>query len=173
MAESKLAAETAEAVVADERLFSNGGGLGLVASTLIRRFSFRKVRILENLRCSSSKDTIVVDDIGAEVELRVNIFVPILALAGEDASVDDADVLCVLAVVLATPGELAVGAPDKTVERDGRRNISLFIGFLALRRKNALGKEDFATSVGKCHRAGAIVIVNTETNDILAEFAYI
>jgi len=129
---------------------------------LTRRFSVGKLRISDDPRSSdsSSEDPIVVEDIWVEIELRVNIFVPHLALADENA-VDDADVLCVLAEVLATPSELAVDAPDESVERDGRRNIGLFIRLLALRRKNALGNEDFATSVGNCHHTGAVVVVNT------------
>jgi len=150
------------AELAVEKDFSNPTAWALATSMLMRIFSFGKSRIIDDLRSSnsSSKDTVVVEDIGFEVELRVDVLVPSLKLAVED-TVDDADVLCVLTEVLATPGELAVGAPDEGIERYGRRNVGLFIRLLALCRENALRNDNFATSVGDCHCASATVDVNT------------
>jgi hypothetical protein len=158
-----LALEMAETPLAVERDFSNPIAWALATSMLMRMFSFGKPRIIDDLRSSdcSSKDTVVVEDIGFEVELRVNVFVPSLELADED-TVDDADVLCVLAEVLATPGELAVGAPDECIERDGRLNVGLFIRFLTLCKENALGNNKIATSVGDRHCASVLIDVNTQ-----------
>jgi len=83
-----------------------------------------------------------------EVELCVNILSPRCFELGVEDTIDDADVLCVLAEVLATPGKVAIYAPDVGIEGDGRRNIGLLVCFQAFCRENALVDDDFATGGG-------------------------
>jgi hypothetical protein len=127
------------------------------------RFSFGELGILDDLRSSGdgSKGTFIVDDIWIEVELRVNILSPGGLELGVEDTVDDADVLCGLAEVLATPAKIAIYVPDVGIERDGRRSIGLLVCFQALRRENAVVDDDFATGGGDCHCAGVIVGINT------------
>jgi hypothetical protein len=126
----------------------------------VGRFSFGKLRIVDDLR-SGSEDTIIVGNMLVEVEFRVNILSRRAPELGIEDTIDDADVLGGMAEALATPDKLAIYIPDEGIERDGRRNIGLLVCFLALRSENALVDDDFATGGRDCHCASAIVDINT------------
>lgn len=124
------------------------------------RFSFGILRIVDDLRYGS-ENTIIVGDMLVEVEFRVNVLSPRAPELGIEDAIDDADVLGGMAEALATPDKLAIYIPDESIERDGRRNIGLLVGFLALRSENALVDDDFATGGRDCHCASAIVDIST------------
>jgi hypothetical protein len=96
-----------------------------------------------------------------EVEFRVDIFPPSVLELGIEDTVDDAGILGEMTEALATPDKLAIYIPDEGIERDGRRNVSFLVCFLALRSEDALADDDLATGGGDCHCASVIVGIST------------